>query len=147
MLALPRITVERLVLIEPALYDVARGDPAIERHVGAMERARARLAEGDLRDCWEIVRPLMFGSEFDPLAWDAERERAEAFAAVPSPWGHGIEAAAIAGIPTLVVTGGWNAEYEAIAQALAAAGADHRVLEGAGHRPQDLPGLARLLEA
>jgi hypothetical protein len=66
---------------------------------------------------------------------------------LPRRGGHGIEAAAITGLPTLVVTGGWNAEYEAIAQALAAAGAEHRVLEGAGHRPQDLPDFARLLDA
>ncbi len=38
---------------------------------------------------------------------------------------------------TVVVTGGWNDEYEAVAAALAAVGAQHRVLPGARHRPQD----------
>lgn len=55
------------------------------------------------------------------------------------PWGFGIAAADIALTRTIVVTGGWNDEYEAIAAALVAAGAEHHVLTGARHRPQDLP--------
>lgn len=40
-------------------------------------------------------------------------------------------------VPTTVVTGGWNAEYEAIAAALVRAGARDELLEGSGRRTQD----------
>jgi hypothetical protein len=43
----------------------------------------------------------------------------------------------ISGIPALVITGGWNDEYEVIAGELSACGAMHRVIPGHAHRPQD----------
>ncbi len=128
-----------LVLVEPALYDVARGAPAIERHIERMTVARRRADAGDLFGFWEIVRPMMFGAAAERDAWDAEHERASRFAAIDLPWGHGIAARALTGIPTLVVTGAWNDEYEAIGAALADAGATHVALAGYGHRPQDHP--------
>jgi pimeloyl-ACP methyl ester carboxylesterase len=102
------VRADRLVLIEPALYDVARGNPAIERHIEMMTRARSLAAAGDLVGYWRIVRPLMFGGAADPTRWDEERSRAEWFASVPSPWGHGVATEAITSTPTLVVTGGWK---------------------------------------
>lgn len=47
----------------------------------------------------------------------------------------------VASIPTLVVTGGWNDEYETIAGVLVAHGASHHLLRGHQHRPQDAPGF------
>lgn len=102
----------RLVLAEPALYDVARGDPAIERHIA---RAASPASLG--------MRSLT----------------------TPVPWGHRLRADAIAGIDTVVATGAWLDEYEAIAAALVAAGARHVVLEGHQHRPQDDPRFADLV--
>jgi hypothetical protein len=81
----------------------------------------------------------MFGGPFDAARWSEERPLAERWASTNLPWGHGVRAHALTGIPTLVVTGGWNTEYEEIAAVLAAHGAEHRVVHGAGHRPQDLP--------
>jgi alpha-beta hydrolase superfamily lysophospholipase len=40
------VDVSSLVLLEPALYDIARGNPAIERHIAVMSTARAFAAEG-----------------------------------------------------------------------------------------------------
>lgn len=57
----------------------------------------------------------------------AELRSAERLRLLPAPLG----------IPTLVVTGGWNEEYEEIASALAQLGATHRRLTGFGHRVQD----------
>lgn len=62
------------------------------------------------------------------------------------PWGHGVRPDVITGIPTLVITGGWNDEYETIAGALARHGARHVVLKGATHRPQDLLGFAAAVD-
>ena len=127
-----------LVLVEPALYDIARGHPAIERHIGIVTEARAQADAGDLRGFWAILRPLMFGGPFDEPRWEDEHPIAERWAVTNLPWGHGVREDVLDGIPTLVVTGGWNDEYETIAGILAGRGAHHVVLPGAQHRPQDL---------
>ena len=134
-----------LVLVEPALYDVARGRAAIERHIGIVTEARARADAGDLRGCWAILRPLMFGGPFDAERWEAERPLATRWATTNVPWGHGVRTTMITGIPTLIVTGGWNAEYETIAERLSEEGAEHVVLAGAQHRRQDLPEFTRIV--
>jgi len=138
-LAARRMRIEGLVLVEPALYDIARGEESIERHIGIVSEARAQADAGDLRSFWAILRPLMFGGPFDPDAWDREQSAADRWAATNLPWGHGVRAGMMHGIPTLVVTGGWNDEYEQIAQVLVDGGAEHLVLAGAQHRPMDLP--------
>ena len=141
-----RLDVAALVLVEPALYDIARGEHAIERHIAIVTEARAQAAEGELQGFWAIFRPLMFGEAFDSESWDAERAAAQRWASSNVPWGHGVRAGMITGIPTLVVTGGWNDEYETIALTLTRYGARHVVLEGAVHRPQDLPVFASAVD-
>ena len=134
-----------LVLVEPALYDIARGRESIERHIGIVTEARSRADAGSLRGFWSILRPLMFGGPLDAARWGDERALAERWATTNLPWGHGIRARMISGIPTLVVTGGWNDEYEQIAGILQDVGATHVTLPGAQHRPQDLPDFARIV--
>lgn len=136
-----KLDVVGLVLIEPALYDIARGRAPIERHIGIVSDARALAAGGDLRGFWAILRPLMFDGPFESERWDRERPIAQHWAETNLPWGHGVRTSMVFGVPTLVVTGGWNGEYEEIASVLAAEGAQHQVLSGAEHRPQDLPGF------
>lgn len=136
----------RLVLVEPALYDVARGEPAIERHIEPMTRARARAAAGDLFGYWQIVKPMMFGGEATTAAWDNEHELAARMAILEPPWGHDVDPSLARSVPTLVLTGGWNEEYEAIAGILARTGADHAVLEGHDHRVQDHPDFDPIVE-
>ncbi|MEV4735317.1 MULTISPECIES: hypothetical protein [unclassified Microbacterium] len=138
--------VSGLVLVEPALYDLARGVPSIERHIAIVSEARALASTGDLRGCWAMLRPVMFGGPFDEDLWATEAATAERWSTTPVPWGHGIRERMVAGIPILVVTGGWNDEYEAIAEILSSRGAEHVILPGAGHRPQDLPGLGPVVE-
>lgn len=88
----------------------------------------------------------MFGGPFAPDLWDAEAAIAARMYALADPWGHGVTSSEITRTPTLVVTGGWNDEYEAIATALVRAGADHRSLVGANHRPHDLEAFGPLLD-
>lgn len=128
-----------IVLVEPALYDIARGDAPIERHIAVVTEARSRAAEDDLYGFWSILRPLMFGGPLDRESWPDERAVAEHWAAANLPWGHGIRERSLAAVPTFVVTGGWNEEYELIARRLVDVGADHIVLSGFAHRPQDHP--------
>lgn len=143
-LAVPRIRIRlnRVVLVEPALYDIARTHPAVDRHVAQVELADAFAADGDLAGFWALIRPLLFGGDFDPDAWQRERPVAERLAAAPRPWGYGIRADTFAGLDATVVTGAWNAEYDAIAAVLERQGARHVVLPGHEHRPQDHPEFA-----
>lgn len=140
-----KLTASHVVLLEPALYDIARGDEAIERHVIPMPEARTLAQSGDLFGFWQVVAPLMFGRTATREAWQDDQSLAQRFADLDAPWGYGIEASVFAAVPTLVVTGNWNDEYEAIANQLTSAGAAHVHLAGAKHRPQDHPDFESVL--
>ncbi|MBB5744032.1 hypothetical protein HD600_002529 [Microbacterium ginsengiterrae] len=132
-------TTVSLVLVEPALYDITRGESPIERHISAVTESRDQAAAGNLHGAWAILRPLMFGGPLDEDRWADEEQIAAHWTSTDVPWGHGVREAALDGIRTLVVTGGWNDEYELIAGRLADRGAEHVVIAGHGHRPQDHP--------
>ena len=144
-LGLDATSLSHVVLLEPALYDVARGHGAVEAHISAMTTARQHADAGDLFGYWQVVAPLMFGRPASKKAWEEDEQLATRFAAVGPPWGQGIDATVFGAVPTLVVTGGWNDEYEAIAERLAEAGASHVHLAGHRHRPQDHPGFEGLV--
>jgi len=59
--------------------------------------------------------------------------------ATPPPWEVAVPATIASVVPTLVVTAGGGSMYDEIAQALRAYGAEHLVVSGFGHRPQDDP--------
>lgn len=139
------MSIDHLVLVEPALYDIARGDPAIEHHISAMSKARQHAHEGDLVAYWRIVRPLMFGGPFAREKWNSEQMLARRFSHQTPPWGHSIAPEVIEGVHTLVLTGGWNAEYEAIASTLTGHGATRIRLEGNKHRVQDHADFERVV--
>ncbi|MCD2497438.1 alpha/beta hydrolase [Microbacterium nymphoidis] len=136
-----------LVLVEPAFYDIARGHRDIESHISTIEHARLQLAAGDLWGYWTAIRPLMFGGPAQEVTWEEERAAAAEFARRTLPWGHGLRAEHLNAPRILVVTGGWNDEYEAIAGRLVDAGASHVVLPGHGHRAQDHPRFAEVASA
>lgn len=140
------VTPEALVLVEPALFDIARGSIAVERHVGAVTDARRYASEGDLFGFWQRFRPMFFGGPADAEAWADEQHIAARFAAMELPWGHGIDAESVGHVPTLVVTGAWNDEYEEIASELTRHGARHVQLTGFQHRPQDSPDFADMVD-
>ncbi len=146
-LAVRNIPATRLVLVEPAFYDIARGSHDVDAHIATVERAREHLATSDLWGYWSIIRPLMFGGPAEENAWPEEQSLAAQFAQRTLPWGHNLSADDLAADRTLVITGGWNAEYEAIASRLVAAGATHVVLAGHAHRAQDHPGFAEVAAA
>lgn len=148
VLAIARFAVapEAVVLVEPALFDIARGSMAVERHIGAVTDARRYASQGDLLGFWQRFRPMFFGGPADAEAWADEQRTAEKFAAMELPWGHGIDAESMRQVPTLVVTGAWNDEYEEIAAELVRHGASHVQLSGFQHRPQDHPDFAGVVD-
>lgn len=141
------LDVSHFLLAEPALYDIARGDTSIEHHIASMSQARQFAQNGDLYRYWEIVSPMMFRRPASRARWDSESAFVARFAAMEPPWGHGIAAETFRQVPTLVVTGAWNNEYEAIAARLTRVGAQHVQLPGFGHRVQDHPDFNQLLDA
>lgn len=135
-----------LIFVEPALYDVARGNAAIEAHIEPMARALSKAKEGDLFGYWQIAKPMMFGTTATSDAWAEDQAIAARFAGLEAPWGHHIDPAFVRSVPTLVLTGSWNDEYDAIATVLAQAGASTAVLRGQGHRVQDHPDFHATVE-
>jgi alpha-beta hydrolase superfamily lysophospholipase len=140
-----RLPASHVVLVEPALYDIARGEDAVEAHIGPMTAARGLAERGDLFGYWQVVAPMMFGREATREAWDEDEDLARRFASMDPPWGHGVTASVFNDVPTMVATSGWNREYDAIAGRLVDAGATHVLLPGARHRPQDHPDFESVL--
>lgn len=138
--------VRSLVLFEPACFALARGGQEVERHVRELSPVFEDASEPAVSDGEFAARFLTaLGVEppFQPepaLAALGQRVRA-----VPPPWDYAYDASFITAVPTLVITGGWNALYDEVAAALVEAGARHLVLAGYEHRPQDHEQASRLL--
>ncbi|RZT62359.1 alpha/beta hydrolase family protein [Microcella alkaliphila] len=134
-----------LVLVEPAMFDLARTNESVSHHIDVMTDARTLADAGDLRGFWNLVKPMMFGAQATDDDWKEDEPHAARFAQLTLPWGFDLDEALPGLPPTLVITGAWWDGYEAIAQSLVGRGAQHIQLQGAGHRPQDLPGFSRVL--
>jgi pimeloyl-ACP methyl ester carboxylesterase len=140
--------VRSLVLFEPACFGLARGGEEVERHVREMSPVFADASAADVSDSDFATRFLTALGAKPPLppapALSAMGRRLRA---VPPPWTQPSDVSFIAAVPTLVVTGGWNALYEEVATSLAHAGARHELLTGNEHRPQDHELACQLLRA
>lgn len=133
--------VRALILFEPAAYALARGDEAVEAHIARLDPVFDTAARDDAATFWRRFMTAMTGSPPPELTpeqrIDAERQRR-----LPPPWTLRTPAT-LGSTPVLVITGGWNDEYEAIAARIP--GAEHVVLPGHAHRPQDHPDAAGLV--
>ena len=127
-----------LVLIEPACFDLARGGRHVERHIGALAPVFA-LADDPSVSGREFLERFAAGMgapspELDPATCD---EVAARMRATPAPWEISLRTDTPGLVPTLVITSDRWPVYSEVAAALKAKGAEHLVLPGAGHRPQD----------
>lgn len=127
-----------LVLIEPACFDVARGGRHVERHISALAPVFA-VADDPQVDGREFLERFAAGlgapgPDLDP---DTCEEVAARMRATPAPWEVTLRTDTPRLVPTLVITTDRWPVYTEVATALAAKGAEHLVLPGAGHRPQD----------
>jgi pimeloyl-ACP methyl ester carboxylesterase len=144
LLAAPRLPLASLTVIEPPAFGVARGDPSVERWL----EVAAQLPRDSVRTHLEAFFRHV-GASFplpDPLPPDlqqgadsfySERRPDEAVITLePLPY------------PVLVVTGGHEPAFEAVADVLCERlGAERLVLRGAGHAVQRAPGFNQELEA
>ncbi|WP_347107719.1 alpha/beta hydrolase [Paenarthrobacter sp. S56] len=126
--------VHSLVLVEPACLSLTAELPATAAYRSLMAPlfdVRMQLGDADYeREYFRRAFSAAAGWQDTPEARrSARRLRLQA-----PPWEAPLHI--VPGVPTLVLTGGWEPLYEEIAAYLQETGALHRVAAG-GHRPQD----------
>jgi pimeloyl-ACP methyl ester carboxylesterase len=129
--------VKSLTLIEPAMFQFAAGHPAVRRQLFAMMRAMifsfsdAGLAKRMLKllGIPPEVRSAGDQTQLARLGKSLRRVRVPNKKVLTSE----LEVVKQAAIPLLVVTGGWNAAFEASSDAVAAAAGGRRAVIQAGH--------------
>ena len=126
-----------LVLLEPALYSLARGRDAVDAHVVKMTPVFERAAGQEPGDFWAAFMSALTGAPGRVPGAEPGRSVAERLRLQRPPWEFEISPRVFEAVPALVITGDWNREYEEIAEALEALGARHEVVRGRGHRVQD----------
>jgi pimeloyl-ACP methyl ester carboxylesterase len=135
MLAVERPELVRsLVLAEPACLSLTEELPATAAHRTRVEPLFARAAELTDEEFSREFARVVFASDPRPLDTAEDRHRARRLRLQAPAWTAPLKI--VPGVPTLVLTGGWEPLYEEVAEYLAATGAVHRVV-GGGHRPQD----------
>lgn len=123
-----------LTLVEPACLSLTAELPATAAHIQLMKPlfdARHQLSDQDFQR--EFVR-RMFASDSTEPATAEEHRAAKRLRLQAPPWEAPLQI--VPGVPTLVLTGGWEPLYEEIAGYLRETGALHRIAPG-GHRPHD----------
>lgn len=123
-----------LTLVEPACLSLTAELPATAAHRALMEPlfdVRHQLGDQDFQR--EYVR-RMFAADLHEPATPEERRSARRLRLQAPAWEAPLHI--VPGVPTMVLTGGWEPLYEEIAGYLQETGALHRIAAG-GHRPQD----------
>ncbi|KQR00909.1 hypothetical protein ASF72_00435 [Arthrobacter sp. Leaf141] len=128
--------VHSLTLVEPACLSLTAGLPATAAHIRLMQPlfdARHQLSDEDFQR--GFVRRVYATDLQEPTSLEEKRSARRMRLQVPA-WEAPLHI--VPGVPTLVLTGGWEPLYEEIAGYLRETGALHRIAAG-GHRPQDSP--------
>ncbi|WP_369744588.1 alpha/beta hydrolase [Paenarthrobacter sp. AMU7] len=126
--------VHSLSLVEPACLSLTAELPATASHRALMEPlfdVRSQLNDADYQR--EYYRRA-FSAETGGLNTPEARRSARRLRLQAPPWEAPLHI--VPGVPTLVLTGGWEPLYEEIAGYLQETGALRRAAAG-GHRPQD----------
>jgi pimeloyl-ACP methyl ester carboxylesterase len=137
--------VRSLTLIEPAAYSVARGDEGIERHIRAVDGAKARH-DLSLDQWWIALVDALGGPSPVPPFSPEDMMLARRWRLQPSAWEAEVDPTVAARVPTTVITGDWSADYETIARVLVEHGARHRHIVGNGHAVPKHPDTTGVLE-
>lgn len=125
-----------LTLVEPACLSLTAELPATAAHRELMLPlfdVRHQLGDEDFQR--EFVRRV-YAADLQEPATQEEKRAARRLRLQAPPWEAPLQI--VPGVPTLVLTGGWEPLYEEIAGYLRETGALHRHAAG-GHRPQDSP--------
>ena len=125
-----------LTLVEPACLSLTAELPATAAHISLMQplfEVRHQLSDEDFQR--EFVRRVYATDLQEPATAEEKRSARRLRLQAPS-WEAPLHI--VPGVPTLVLTGGWEPLYEEIAGYLRETGAVHRIAAG-GHRPHDSP--------
>lgn len=135
MLAVERPDLVRtLTLVEPACFSLTADLPATSAHIALMAPLFAvRHAVSDEEFLRSFVRRTFSAEAGMPDTAEGRRGAARLRLQSP-PWEAPLSI--VPGVPTFVLTGGWEPLYEEVADYLAGTGAIHRQAPG-GHRPHD----------
>ncbi|MDQ0868965.1 pimeloyl-ACP methyl ester carboxylesterase [Arthrobacter sp. V1I9] len=123
-----------LTLVEPACLSLTAELPATAAHIGLMQPlfdVRHQMSDQDFQR--EFVRRV-YATDLQQPATVEEKRSARRLRLQAASWEAPLHI--VPGVPTLVLTGGWEPLYEEIAGYLRETGALHRTAAG-GHRPQD----------
>jgi pimeloyl-ACP methyl ester carboxylesterase len=123
-----------LTLVEPACLSLTAELPATAAHIGLMQPlfdARHQMSDQDFQR--EFVRRV-YATDLQQPATAEEKRSARRLRLQAPAWEAPLHI--VPGVPTLVLTGGWEPLYEEIAGYLRETGALHRTAAG-GHRPHD----------
>jgi pimeloyl-ACP methyl ester carboxylesterase len=125
-----------LVVIEPPIFGIIRGNPVADGFATRLSRVYATMRNAEPE---EFVAAFNEAVEFEFLPSSLDRESRKAVRMIMkerTPFDAQVpfERLASAPFPKLVVSGGWNETFEAICNELARRlGAERAVVEGAGH--------------
>jgi pimeloyl-ACP methyl ester carboxylesterase len=123
-----------LTLVEPACLSLTAELPATAAHIKLMQPlfdVRHQLSDEDFQR--EFVRRV-YATDLQQPATAEEKRSARRLRLQAPAWEAPLHI--VPGVPTLVLTGGWEPLYEEIAGYLRETGALHRTAAG-GHRPHD----------
>jgi pimeloyl-ACP methyl ester carboxylesterase len=123
-----------LTLVEPACLSLTAELPATAAHISLMQPlfdARHQMSDQDFQR--EFVRRV-YATDLQQPATAEEKRSARRLRLQAPAWEAALHI--VPGVPTLVLTGGWEPLYEEIAWYLRETGALHRTAAG-GHRPHD----------
>ena len=121
--------------MEPACLSLTAELPATAAHRALMQPlfdVRHHLSDDDFHR--EFVRRVFAADAPGPSDAGGDEREARRLRLQAPPWEAPLQI--VPGVPTLVLTGGWEPLYEEIAGYLRETGALHRTAAG-GHRPQD----------
>ena len=133
-----------LTLVEPACLSLTAELPATAAHIGLMEPlfdVRDHMSDEDFQR--EFVRRV-YATDLQQPATAEEKRSARRLRLQAPSWEAPLHI--VPGVPTLVLTGGWEPLYEEIARYLRETGALHRTAAG-GHRPHDSPEGDRIIRS
>lgn len=126
--------IRSLTLIEPACLSLTADLPVTAAHIKLVTPLFEQRSElTDEQFLQQFVR-LLYAAEAEQPTTEDERRSARRLRLQAPPWTAPLHI--VPGVPTLVLTGGWEPLYEEVAGYLAGTGAVHRVTPGA-HRPHD----------
>ncbi|MBG6182563.1 pimeloyl-ACP methyl ester carboxylesterase [Arthrobacter sp. CAN_A214] len=126
--------IRSLTLVEPACLSLTADLPATAAHIDLVAPLFARQDTLTDEEFLQRFVRLTSSSEAEPPTTSDARRNARRLRLQAPPWTAPLHI--VPGVPTLVLTGGWEPLYEEVAEYLAATGAQHRITAG-GHRPHD----------